>query len=138
MKSAICRAVSLGIAFFALTISKGTAEDKCKLSWEVPVVDTKYTQQLALDVGDMLGHQVRVYELHRVYPNDKPNCEGLKRVESWSYGLSDYVDRNGPYHGYMVTTLENGDKIFSEFSGTSQTVIAHINPSRAGVTTVSK
>ena len=77
MKSAIW-VVSLGIAFFALTISKGTAEDKCKLSWEVPVVDTKYTRQLALDVGDMPGHQVRVYELHRVYPNDKPNCEGLK------------------------------------------------------------
>jgi hypothetical protein len=57
--------------------------------------------------------------LYRIYPNDKPNCEGLKRVESWSYGLSDYVGRNGPYRGYMVTTLENGDKTFSEFSGTS-------------------
>ena len=48
----------------------------------------------------------------------KPNCEGLKRVESWSYGLSDYVGRNGPYRGYMVITLENCDKTFSEFSGT--------------------
>jgi len=28
---------------------------------EVLAVDTKYTQQLALDVGDMLGHQIRVY-----------------------------------------------------------------------------
>jgi hypothetical protein len=24
-------------------------------------VDTKYTQRLALDVGDMLGHQIRLY-----------------------------------------------------------------------------
>jgi hypothetical protein len=43
------------------------------MSWEVPAADTKYPQQLALDVGDIPGHQVRVYELHRVYPNDKPN-----------------------------------------------------------------
>ena len=57
--------------------------------------------------------------LYRIYPNDKPNCEGLKRVESWSYGLSDYVGRNGPYRGYMVITLENCDKTFSEFSRTS-------------------
>jgi hypothetical protein len=123
MKSAIWM-VPLSIVFFALAISDGAAQDKCRLSWEVPAVDTNYTQQLALDVGDMPGHQIRVYELHRVYPNDKPNCEGLKRVESWSYGYSDYVNRNGPYRGYMVTTLENGDKIFSEFSGTSQTVVA--------------
>lgn len=108
---------------FALAISNGAALDRCRIRWEVPAVDTKYTQQLALDVGDMPGHQIRVYELRRVYPNDKPNCEGLKRVESWSYGYSDYVDRNAPYREYMVTTLENGDKIFSEFTGTSQTNI---------------
>jgi hypothetical protein len=29
------------------------------MSWEVPAADTKYTQQLALDVGDIPGHQVR-------------------------------------------------------------------------------
>jgi hypothetical protein len=116
--------LSLGAVFFALTISNGAAQEKCRLSWEVPASDTKYTQQFALDVGDIPGHQIRIYELHRVYPNDKPNCEGLKRIESWSYGYSDYVNRNGPYHVYMVTTLENGDKIFSESTGTSQTALA--------------
>ena len=113
------RAMPIGITLAIIAASAVSAEERCKMSWEVPAADTKYTQQLALDVGDIPGHQVRVYELHRVYPNDKPNCEGLKRVESWSYGYSDYIDRNGPYRGYMVTTLENGDKIFSEFSGTS-------------------
>ena len=70
--------VSLGMAFFALTISNGAAQEKCRLAWEVPASDTKYTQQFALDVGDIPGHQIRIYELHRVYPNDKPNCEGLR------------------------------------------------------------
>ena len=30
------------------------------MSWEVPAADTKYTQQLALDVGDIPGHQVAI------------------------------------------------------------------------------
>jgi len=118
------RAIPIGVTLAIITASAVSAEERCKMNWEVPAADTKYTQQLALNVGDIPDHQVRVYELHRVYPNDKPNCEGLKRIESWSYGYSDYVNRNGPYRGYMVTTLENGDKIFSEFSGTSQTTVA--------------
>ena len=114
----------LSAAFLALTISCASADDKCRLTWEVPASDTKYTQQFALEVGDIPGHQIRIYELHRVYPNDKPNCEGLQRIDSWSYGYSDYVNRNGPYHVYMVTTLENGDKIFRESTGISQTTLA--------------
>jgi hypothetical protein len=114
----------MGVAFFALAISNGAAQEKCRLAWEVPASDTKYTQQFTLEVGDIPGHQIRIYELHRVYPNDRPNCEGLKRIDSWSYGYSDYVNRNGPYHVYMITTFENGDKIFSESTGTSQTTVA--------------
>jgi hypothetical protein len=94
------------------------------MSWEVPAADAKFTQQLTVDVGDMPGHQVRVFELHRVYPNDKPNCEGLKRVESWNRGYSDYIDRNGRAWSYLVIRLENGDQIFGEVSGTSQTIVA--------------
>jgi hypothetical protein len=79
------------------------------------------TQQHVLDVGDVSGHQIRVYELHRTYANDKPNCENLKRTESWTRGYSDYIDRNGRTWGYDVTLLENSDKIFFQFDGTSQT-----------------
>jgi hypothetical protein len=65
-----------------------------------------------------------VYELHHTFPNDQPNCEGLKRVDQWGRGYSDYIDRNGRSWGYSVTVFENGDKIFGEFSGTSQTIVA--------------
>ena len=58
-----------------------------------------------------------------MYRNDKPNCEGLKRTEGWTRGYSDYIDRNGRAWGYGVDTLENGDKIYSEFTGTSQTTV---------------
>ena len=122
-QQAIC-AAPLGVALVLFAIPQVSAQNRCKMSWETAPADSKYTQQLAIDVGDIPGHQVRVFELRRVYPNDKPNCEGLKRVEAWIHGYSDYVDRNGRSWGYAVTTLENGDKIFDQWTGTSQTVVA--------------
>ena len=121
MKSfAIC-AVPVGMAIAVLAIPGASAQQKCKMSWEAAAANTKYTQQLTLDVGDIPGHQVRVYEIHRVFPNIKPNCEGLKFTESWVHGYSEYVDRNGPSWGYEVYTLENGDKIYKEYTGIVQT-----------------
>jgi hypothetical protein len=100
------------------------AQEKCKMKWEVSAANSNYTQQHVIDVGDVPGHQVRIYELHRTFPNDQPNCEGLKRVEEWSRGYSDYIDRNGRAWGYRVTVFENGDKIFGEISVTTQTATA--------------
>jgi hypothetical protein len=58
------------------------------------------------------------------FPDDaQPNSERLKLVEQWLRGYSDYIDRNGPGWGYSVTLLENDDKLFGDFSGTSQTVV---------------
>jgi hypothetical protein len=101
-----------------------SAQEKCKMKWEAPAANANFTQQHVIDVGDVPGHQVRIFELHRTFPNDQPNCEGLKRLEEWSRGYSDYIDRNGRAWGYRITVLENGDKIFGEYSGTSQTVVA--------------
>jgi hypothetical protein len=121
MKSfAIC-AVPAGMAIAMLAIPDASAQQKCKLSWEASVSDSKYTQQLTLDAGDIPGHQVGVYEIHRVFPNFKPNCEGQKFTESWSRGYRDYINRNGHTWGYTVYTLENGDKIYTEFTGSVQT-----------------
>jgi hypothetical protein len=106
-----------------MCVSNVSAQEKCKVSEGIEAAQSTYTQQHVIDVGDLPGHQVRVFELHRTYPNDKPNCEGLKRTEMWVRGYSDYIDRNGRGSGYSVTTYENGDKIFSEYSGTAQTTI---------------
>lgn len=124
MRSSILYAVPIGIALGTLTTENAAAQEHCKMSGEAPAADSKYTQQLAIDVGDIPGHQVRVFELHRVFSNAKPNCEGLKNVEEWARGYSDYVNRNGRGWGYGVTTLESGDKIYSEWAGTAQTVVA--------------
>ena len=116
--------LQLYVASFALMMFSAcgvSAQETCKRSGEVPAANTTYTQQHVLDVGDTPGHQIRIVEQHRTYPDAQPNCEGIKETESWTRAFSDYIDRNGRAWGYTVTMLENGDKIFSEFNGTSQT-----------------
>lgn len=60
------------------------------------------------------GHQLRVFEVRRIYPTNPPVINGMKIVESWTRGVSDYINNNGPavvYHTYVV---ENGDKFFAQ------------------------
>jgi hypothetical protein len=131
--------ISLGVALTAFSVSDVSAEERCKVILEVPAANTTYTQQHALDVGDVPGHQIRIYEVHRTYPADaKPNCEGLKRTESWSRVVSDFIDRNGRVSGYSVVVLDNGDKMFNEFSGTSQTVVGPDGSKKSTYTGVSR
>jgi hypothetical protein len=70
--------------------------------------------------------------------DDQPNCEGLKLVEQWLRSYSDYVDRNGTSWGYAVTVLENGDKIFAEFSSAVQTVVSPDGSKKTAATAVQK
>jgi hypothetical protein len=129
-------AIGVSAALTMFGSAEAPGQEKCKMSWEVPAANAKYTGQHAFDVGDVPGHQVRIFELRRTFSNDQPNCEGLKQVEQWLRGYSDYVDLNGPAWGYSVTLLENGDKIFAEFSGAIQTVVSPDGSKRTEATTV--
>ena len=122
MRSLSLPAASLTAVLTTLAFSPVSAQERCSLSWGIQPANTTYTQQYAIDVGDVPGHQVRIFEIHRRFPNDTPNCEGLKRTESWVRASTDYIDRNGSVSGYLTIVLENGDKIFGRVSGTSQTI----------------
>jgi hypothetical protein len=130
--------LSLVLVLSPIGFSNVSAQEKCKVSEGAEVAKSTYTQQHTLDVGDVPGHQIRIYEVHRTYPNDKPNCEGLKRTESWDRGYSNYIDRNGPTSGYEVTVLENGDKIFGQYSGTSQTTVSSDGSKKSTYTGVTR
>jgi hypothetical protein len=129
-------AVGVGVALTAFGSAEAAGQEKCKMSWEVPAANGSYTGQHAFDVGDVPGHQIRIFELRRTFPDDEPNCEGLKRVEQWLRGSSDYIDLNGPAWGYAVTLLENGDKIFAEFSSATQTTVGPDGSKTSEATTV--
>ena len=121
-----------------LLAAPGAAQERCKWSSDNdPSTVTSYPQQLNIDVGDAPGHIVGVYEIHSVAgPNATPNCEGLKDKESWTHGYRDYRDRNGHTWGYTVTILENGDKIYSEYSGTTETTAASDGSTKTTTDTV--
>ena len=97
----------------ALPTGDASAQQKQKISYKASAPNTKYTQQLTLDVGDVPGHQVRVFEIHRTFPTDAPLINGVQIKETLTRGMSDYTDYNGPSNSYTVYVLENGDKFFA-------------------------
>jgi hypothetical protein len=84
-------------------------------------IASKYTQQLAIDVGDVPGHQVRVVEIMRTYSDaTKLRITGTRVKESWLRGLTDYVNGSGPARGYAVWVLEDGEKVFLSWDSITQ------------------
>jgi hypothetical protein len=108
----------LGLAV-AVPAGDASAQEKQRVSFKVPAENAKYTQQLFIDVGDVPGHQVRVFERRNV-PGNPPMINGLKLVETWSRVTTDYTDNNGTSAGYGVFVLENGDKFFARFASVAQ------------------
>jgi hypothetical protein len=96
----------------AFSTGEAIAQQKQQVSYRTPPENIKITQQHVIDVGDVPGHQVRVFEQHRTYPGIAPVINGLRLVESWHRGITDYTDRNGPGTVYVIYVLENGDRIF--------------------------
>jgi hypothetical protein len=87
-----------------------------RLVFKASAENTRYTQQHTIDVGDVPGHQVRLFEIHRTYASNAPVINGMKIVESWTRGVSDYTSNNGEGTTYGVYVLENGDKFFTRSS----------------------
>ena len=97
----------------ALPAADAVAQQKQHISYKVSAENSKYTQQHVIDVGDVPGHQVRVYEIYRSFPSNAPVINGLKVKETWTRATSDYTDGNGTSTTYGVMTMETGDKIFT-------------------------
>ena len=100
-----------------------SAQEKQKYYFKSVPGIAKYTQQHAIDIGDVPGHQVRVYEIHTKFGTDAPAYDGIKAVEAWTRASSDYTNGSGRNSGYAVTLLANGDKIFSAVDVMSQTTV---------------
>lgn len=89
---------------------------------------SKYVQQHKIDVGDVPGHQIRIQETRRVY-NDQSKFafSGVKVTEGWVRGYSDYTNGKGKAWGYGQWILEDGNKVYFEYVGTS-----HSEPTPTG------
>ena len=104
----------------ALPVSQSAAQQMQRIAYKTLAANTKYTQQHFIEVGDVAGHQVRVNEIYRTFPNDPPVINGLKLKEHWSRGMTDYTDTNGTGTSYQVFIMETGDKFFVRAANVAQ------------------
>ena len=96
------------------------AQQKQSLSYSKSSSDSRYTQEHMIDVGDVPGHQVRIYEITLSFKNDELAFEGVAVKEQWVRGMSDYTNWSGPATTYSVYVLEDGNKVFMRGTVTSQ------------------
>jgi hypothetical protein len=81
---ALTTAALLGLA--AAPTGDARAERRIQLAFNVEPANARYTQQHVIDVGDVPGHQLRIFEVRHTYPNNPLVINGLKIVESWTRG----------------------------------------------------
>ena len=118
-------------AMFSVEVS---AQEKLKVSWRTTGENNKYTKRHVIEVADVPGHAVVIFEIHRTYPADTGAVyDGVKVKEELIQGTYDGVAGNGLVTGYSVLLLENGDNIYARWQQSSQTVPRSDGPSRASV-----
>lgn len=102
-------------------VGPAAAQQKRPIDISAEGMSSRYTQQLALDVDDATGHQVRVQETHRTFAVDhQPMIDGERIVESWIRGFSNYTSGIGPAWGYATWITDQGNRIHAEYSGASE------------------
>ncbi len=114
MKSMTGTAVTALLALVA-GASAGTALAQAAqhAAYKVTAADTTYLQTHTIDVGDVPGHQLRIYEIQRQFPKNGPVIDGLHLVKQVDRAFSDYTDFKGPAVVYGVWEFDNGDKFYA-------------------------
>lgn len=100
--------------FVGLASSAACAQQKYTYSHASPPDASKYIRDHSIEVDDVPGHKVRIVEIQRTYTKDPPRIMGVKVVETWFRGFTDYGASGGPGHGYETWILEDGNKIYLE------------------------
>lgn len=116
----------------ALLPAGAVAQQLQHVSFKTPAANSKVTQGLNLDVGDATNHIVRVFEVHRTYPDDPPIINGLKLIEEWGRGAADLTDGNGSSTVYGVYVMENGDKFFARSTSVVQAASGKLTTTQVG------
>ena len=111
--SLILKSAALMWLMVAPPIGDAVAQQKQRVSFHASGENSKYTQQHAINVPDLRGHQVRIYEIRRAFPINPPIVNGVAIKEIWTRGTADFTEDNGYGTLYSEYLLENGDRFFS-------------------------
>jgi hypothetical protein len=117
----------LSISLAALVfLFSGSAVAQQKYSYEhsTSPQSSRYVQQHRIDIGDVPGHQIRIFEVHNQYTRGHPIIRGTKVVETWARGSSDYINGVGAVRGYGVWVLEDGNEIYTQWTGTTHSDVS--------------
>lgn len=93
---------------------------KNAISFQVSAENSQYTKQQNIDVGDMPGHYIRIFEFRRIFPKNNALFAGVPVKEQWTRGTADNVGHDGHVVAYVIYLMENGDKIYGKYEGDSQ------------------
>jgi hypothetical protein len=101
-------------------VSSGSfAQEKHSFSHSAPPQSSKYVKDFSIDVDDVPGHKIRIVEIQRSYTQNNPEVMGTKVLESWLRGSTNYLGGTGPAVGYDTWIMEDGAKIFLEWTSLS-------------------
>ncbi|MFD1561801.1 hypothetical protein ACFSHT_40165 [Paraburkholderia silviterrae] len=134
LRAAVLALIVVGAAM--LGTSPVQAQQKNTISFSVPAANTRYTEQHALEVGDIPGHQIRIFENHRTFPNDPPAFAGVPVKDFITRAATDLIDNDGRVSGYVVFVLANGDKVFGRLEGTIQAPVAQSGGHRTAMVNI--
>jgi hypothetical protein len=118
--SLILKIAALMWLVVAAPLADAVAQQRQRVFFHASGENAKYIKQYAIDVPDMRGHHLRVYEIRRTFPTNPPIVNGLAIKEIWTRGMADYTEDNGHGTLYSEYLMENGDRFFSFAS-----VVAH-------------
>jgi hypothetical protein len=110
------------------TASPVLAQQKYTVSQPTHAI-SKLTQEHIIEVGDVDGHKLRVYEVRNEYPQNDLAFAGVAVKEMLSHGVSDFVNGSGSFMAYNVFTMADGNKVFVRVTGTTQSNPAEGNRS---------
>ena len=116
----------------ALPASNAAAQEKQHVSFKAPAENSKFTQQLNIDIGDVPNHIMRIFEVHTTFPSNAPVINGVKLVESWTRGVGDRIDGQGPATQYAVYVMDNGDRFSARFDAVVQNVSGKFTSTQVG------
>lgn len=99
--------------------SSASAQQKYTIT-STPNSNAQVLQEHIIEVDDVAGHRLRLYEIRQDYPQRDLAFAGVVVKYGLSHNISDAINGNGSFTYYMVYTLEDGNKVFARGTGTTQ------------------
>ena len=79
----------------------------------------RYVQQKVIDVPDIKGHVVRIFETEQKIKNTKL-CNGDDLVLIKEYAMADFIDHDGANFSYVILHTDKGSQLILKFTGNAQ------------------